>query len=61
MYILTKWTDVTKGNLQYQWPLWIIFEIPEFNFLKMKLDYNSLKICRTEWNAYFDWYFEMME
>ena len=25
---------------------------------KTKLDYNRSKISRTEWNAYFNWYFE---
>ena len=33
-------------------------EIPQLNFLKTKLDYHSSKISQTEWNAYFDWYFE---
>ena len=55
---LTKWTDGTKGNLEYQWPLWETFEISNLNFLKTKLDYNRSKFSRTEWNAYFDWYFE---
>lgn len=34
------------------------FEIPKINFLKTKLDYHSSKTFQTEWNAYFDWYFE---
>lgn len=34
------------------------FEVPKINFLKTKLDYHSSKIFQTEWNAYFDWYFE---
>jgi len=28
------------------------------NFLKAKLDYNKLKSSKTEWDAYFSWYFE---
>ena len=55
---LTKWTKLTKGNLEYQQPLWGTFEIPKLNFLETRLDYNSSDISRTEWNAYFDWYFE---
>ena len=55
---LTKWTDLTKVNLEYKWSLWGIFEVPKLNFLKTELDYNSSKISRTEWNAYFNWYFE---
>lgn len=52
---LTKWTNLTKSNSENQWPLWETFEIPQINFLKTKLDKNSAK---TEWNAYFEWYFE---
>lgn len=35
---LTKCTNLTKGNLQYQWSLWETFEILKHNFLKTKLD-----------------------
>ena len=52
---LTKWIDLTKGNLEYQWPLWGTFEIPTFNFLKTELGYNSSDISRIECNAYFHW------
>lgn len=58
---ITKWNDLTKGNLEYQRLLWGIFEIPKFNFLKNKLDYNSSKVFKTEQNAYFDWYFGTFE
>ena len=34
------------------------FEIPKINFLKTELDYHSSQIFQTEWNAYFNWYFE---
>ena len=30
---ITKQNDPTKGNLEYQWPLWGIFEVPKFNLL----------------------------
>ena len=56
--LLTKWTNLTKGNLEYQWLLRGNSEIPKLNFLKTKLGHNSSKISRTEWNAYFNWYFE---
>ena len=36
---LIKWTNLTKGNLEYQWPLLGAFEILKHNFLKTKLDY----------------------
>ena len=35
---LTKWTNLTKGDLEYQWPLWGIFKIPKLIFLKTKLE-----------------------
>ena len=41
---LTKWTNLTKGNLEHQWPLWGTSEFPKLNFLKTELDYNSSKI-----------------
>ena len=46
--IITKWINLTKGNLEEQWPLREIFEIPKLNFLKIYLDYNSVKIFQTE-------------
>ena len=49
-------TDLTKDKLEYQWPLWESFEIPNLNFLKTELDHNSSKPFRTEWYACFDWY-----
>ena len=62
---LTKWIDLVKGNLEHQWPLWGTFEIPKLVFLKTKdnlklgfMDNHNSKISQTEWNAYFDWYFE---
>ena len=33
-------------------------EIPTLHSLKTKLDYNSSKISKNEWNAYLSWYFE---
>jgi len=55
---ISNWTNLTKGNLEYQWPLWETFEIPKFNSLKAKMDYSNSKVSRTEWNDDFDWYFE---
>ena len=55
---LTKWTELTKSNLEHQWPLWGTFEIPKLTFLKAELDNHSSKISQIEWNAYFDWCFE---
>ena len=40
---LTKWTDLTKGNLQYQRPLWRTLEITKLNFLEMELDFITQK------------------
>ena len=34
---ITKWTNVTKTNLEYQWSLWGTFEIPKLNFLKTEV------------------------
>ena len=28
---LRKWTNLTKGNLEYLWPLWRTFEVLKFN------------------------------
>ena len=53
--ILTKWAYLTKGNLEYQWPLWRILEIPKLNILKTKLDYSHSKFSRTEWYANSNW------
>lgn len=33
------------------------FQDPQLHLLKTKLD-NSAKIGKTDWNAYFEWYFE---
>ena len=38
---VTKWTDMTKHNLEYQWSLWGTFEIPKLSFLKTELGYDS--------------------
>lgn len=54
---LTKWTDLTKGKLQYRCPLWGTFEIPEFTFLKTELENLRPETSKTEWNTYFDWHF----
>lgn len=34
------------------------FEIPKLNFPKTDLDNDSIKIGKTEWNTYFEWYTE---
>lgn len=34
-----------------------IFQDPQLHLLITKLD-NSAKIGKTDWNAYFEWYFE---
>ena len=51
---ITKWNDPTKGSLEYQWPLWGIFEVPKLNLL------NSTTVVQKfpKQNACFDWYFE---
>lgn len=54
---LTKWTDLIKSSLNYQWPLWGTCEIPKLNFLKTKLE-NSVRIDEAEWNAYYQWHIE---
>ena len=50
---LTKWIDLSKSNLEPQWPLWKTFEILTLIFLKTKSGNHSFEICKTEWNAYF--------
>lgn len=35
---LTNCSNLTKGNLQYQWSLWGNFEILKCNFVKAELD-----------------------
>ena len=57
MRLLTKWAVLAKGNLEYQWPLWGVFEILKLNFFKARFNYSSSKISRPGWNAYFVWYF----
>lgn len=42
----TKWTDLTKGYLEYQ--------SVATTFLKTELDYHNSKVSRTEWNVCFD-------
>ena len=32
--LLTKWTNLTKGYLEYQWPLWGNFVFPKLISLK---------------------------
>ena len=51
---LAKRTDPIKDKLGSQQPSQGTFEIPKLNFSKAKLDHNSSKISRTEWNAYFE-------
>ena len=55
---LNKWIDLTKNNLEHPWPLWGTFELPKVTFLKTKVDSHSFEIAQTEWNTYFDGYFE---
>ena len=52
---------MTKGNLEYQRPLWETWEIPKLNFLETELGYNSSKFSRSEWTAYSCWYFEVSQ
>ena len=56
---LTKWTNLTNGNEEYQWPLWGTFEITTFNFIKIKLDYNGSEIFIIEWYAYLGWFLRL--
>lgn len=58
LFFLTKWIDLSKSNLECQWPLLRTFEILKLTFLKAELDNHSCEIGKTEWNAYFEWYFE---
>ena len=58
---LTKWTSLTKSNLEYQCPLWGNFELPKLTFVKTKVDIHSSVIYKTEWNAYFSRHFEASE
>lgn len=55
---LTKWANLIKSNLELQWPSQGIFQFSKLTFLKRELDNHGSKIVRTEWNAYFNWYFE---
>ena len=44
---MTKWIGLTKGNLEYQWPLRGIFLILELNFLIIRwsyIDYHGLSL-----------------
>ena len=51
--LLTKWTDLTKGSLDYQSYYWE--RLISLNLISLKpLDNNSSKISRSEWNAYID-------
>ena len=52
---LAKCTELTKSDLEYQWPLWRTLEIPKLNILKTKLDYSHSKFSRTEWYANSNW------
>lgn len=59
MWFLTKWTGLSKSHLKKnQWPLWGTFKIHKLTFLKTKLNNNSFDICKTEWSAHFEFYFE---
>ena len=55
---LIKRTELTKGNLEYQWPLRKTLEIPKLNFFKTEFCCNNSNIPRTEWDGYFNCYFE---
>ena len=35
---LTKWTNLTKDNLELQWPLWGTLDLPKLVFLWTKLE-----------------------
>ena len=37
---LTKWTNLTKGNLEHQWPLQRTFEIP--NLISLELNWTTI-------------------
>lgn len=50
---LMKWTDLTKDNLELQWPLWRSFNLPKFVSLRTKLEDQNSKIQQIEWDTYF--------
>lgn len=57
---LSKWTYLTKSNLEYQWLLLQgTFEISQTFFLKTKLDNPSAKIGKDERNPYFEYYLRL--
>lgn len=41
---ISKWIDLTKNNLKYQWLIQEIFEIPKLKFFETELNNNSTKI-----------------
>lgn len=55
---LTKQTNLTKTNLEHEWPLWVTFELPKLTFLETKLESPSSKTAKAEWNSYFELHFE---
>ena len=41
--ILTKWAYLTKGNLEYQWPLWRDLNFPTLILLKLNWNVTAQK------------------
>ena len=46
---LMTWTDLTKDNLELQWPLWRSFNLPKFVSLRTKLEDHNSKRQQIEW------------
>lgn len=49
---------LNQSNVEHWSPLWELFEFPKHTFLKPKLNSHGSKTVRTEWDAYFNWYFK---
>lgn len=50
--------NLSKDNLDLQWPLRGTFNLPLPAFFTAKLEDRRSKIKQTEWDSYFSWYLE---
>ena len=53
---ISKWTNLPKGNLAHQWPLWGTFEIPKL--IKRNWTIIALKFLKLNGTPIINWYFE---
>lgn len=55
---LQEWQNLTKGNLELQWPLGRKCQLSKVTFLRSAFKSKGSQIKQREWDTYFNCYAE---